>query len=134
MLEHVAALAEAERIEAKRRAELEAPAKAEKARITVEADANPDPNALTPVTVAVTLTGFPELNIDGAHPLAQEISMVAVMIGMLGVVAGIVALVLLASTTAARTGWCPPTAGTSGRSERGTTSGCGSWAPRSRSS
>ena len=38
----------------------------------------------------VTLTGFPEVNIDGAHPLAQEISMVAVMIGMLGAVAAMV--------------------------------------------
>ncbi len=49
----------------------------------------------------VTLTGFPEVNIDGAHPLAQEISMVAVMIGMLGAVAALVAMVLLASTTSA---------------------------------
>lgn len=49
----------------------------------------------------IALTGFPELNVDGAHPLAEEISMVSVMIGMLGAVSGIVAMVLLASTTSA---------------------------------
>lgn len=48
-----------------------------------------------------TFTGFPEAFVDGAHPLESEITMVSVMIGMLGVVAGVVALVLLATTTAA---------------------------------
>lgn len=51
--------------------------------------------------VGATFTGFPETFVGGAHPLEAEIAMVSAMIGMLGVVAGAVALVLLATTTAA---------------------------------
>lgn len=47
----------------------------------------------------VTMTSFPVTVPDGAHPIEEEIAQVSVMVGLLGVVAGIVALVLLASTT-----------------------------------
>ncbi len=45
-----------------------------------------------------TVMAFPETLPDGAHPIEEETVMVSFMIGGLGVVAGIVALVLLAST------------------------------------
>ena len=51
--------------------------------------------------VGATFTGFPETFVGGAHPLESEIAMVSAMIGMLGIVAGAVAMVLLATTTAA---------------------------------
>jgi len=45
-----------------------------------------------------TLTSFPEVLVDGAHPIEEDIEMISFMIGGLGVVAGIVALILLSST------------------------------------
>ena len=47
----------------------------------------------------VTLTALPIRLPGGAHPVEDSITEISTMIGMLGVVAGIVALVLLASTT-----------------------------------
>ncbi|MEM7096412.1 MAG: ABC transporter permease [Actinomycetota bacterium] len=49
----------------------------------------------------ITYTTFPELLPDGAHPIEEDLTQVSFMIGSLGVVAGIVALVLLASTASA---------------------------------
>lgn len=46
-----------------------------------------------------TYTTFPILMPDGSTPIDQDISQVSTLIGMLGVFAGLVALVLLASTT-----------------------------------
>ncbi|MEM9514733.1 MAG: FtsX-like permease family protein [Actinomycetota bacterium] len=47
----------------------------------------------------VTVTTLPEVIPAGQHPIEEDITQVSVMIGFLGIVAGIVALVLLASTT-----------------------------------
>ncbi len=52
-------------------------------------------------TNGVALTSLPVLLPGGEHPIEGEITEVAFMIGSLGVVAGIVAMVLLASTTSA---------------------------------
>jgi putative ABC transport system permease protein len=46
-----------------------------------------------------TFVDFPEYLPDGSTPIDQDIRQVSTLIGMLGVMAGIVALVLLASTT-----------------------------------
>lgn len=45
-----------------------------------------------------TFVSFPELLPDGRHPIEADLEQVSTMIGLLGVVAGIVAMVLLAST------------------------------------
>lgn len=45
-----------------------------------------------------TVTSFPDVLADGAHPIEEDITMISFMIGSLGVVAGIVALILLGST------------------------------------
>ncbi|MCO5322276.1 MAG: ABC transporter permease [Microthrixaceae bacterium] len=50
---------------------------------------------------SVALTSLPVSLPDGAHPIEEGITEVSFMIGSLGVVAGIVALVLLASTASA---------------------------------
>ena len=47
----------------------------------------------------VTLTGLPITVPDGTHPIEGAISQVSTLIGFLGIVAGLVALVLLGSTT-----------------------------------
>lgn len=47
----------------------------------------------------VALTRLPSTLPDGAHPIESEIEQVSFMIGSLGVIAGLVALVLLASTS-----------------------------------
>ncbi|TFH20591.1 MAG: ABC transporter permease, partial [Acidimicrobiales bacterium] len=47
----------------------------------------------------VTLTDLPITVPDGTHPIEDEISQVSTLIGFLGIVAGLVALVLLGSTT-----------------------------------
>ncbi len=47
----------------------------------------------------VTFTEMPVAMPDGAHPIEADISQVSTMIGFLGIVAGLVALVLLGSTT-----------------------------------
>lgn len=47
----------------------------------------------------VSLTTFPNVLPDGAHPIEEDLAQVSFMIGSLGVMAGIVALILLASTT-----------------------------------
>ena len=47
----------------------------------------------------VSLTAFPIVLPDGAHPIEEDLTQVSFMIGSLGVMAGIVALILLASTT-----------------------------------
>ena len=46
-----------------------------------------------------TFTTFPAYLPDGSTPIDQDIQQVSTLIGMLGIVAGLVALVLLASTT-----------------------------------
>ena len=48
--------------------------------------------------VGASVTSLPDTLEDGAHPIEDDITMVSFMIGSLGVVAGIVALILLAST------------------------------------
>lgn len=45
------------------------------------------------------LTAFPETRAEGTHPIDEDIANISMMIGGLGVVAGLVALILLASTT-----------------------------------
>lgn len=47
----------------------------------------------------ITLTNLPLTVPDGAHPIEAEIEQVSTLIGFLGIVAGLVALVLLGSTT-----------------------------------
>ena len=47
----------------------------------------------------VTLTDLPVAVPDGTHPIEEDISQVSTLIGFLGIVAGLVALVLLGSTT-----------------------------------
>ena len=47
----------------------------------------------------VTFSTIPTVLPDGAHPIQEDLVQVSFMIGSLGVVAGIVALILLASTT-----------------------------------
>jgi len=47
----------------------------------------------------VTLTDLPITVPDGTHPIESEITQVSTLIGFLGIVAGLVALVLLGSTT-----------------------------------
>ncbi len=47
----------------------------------------------------VTLTDLPITVPNGTHPIEEEISQVSTLIGFLGIVAGLVALVLLGSTT-----------------------------------
>ena len=54
----------------------------------------------------VAMTGdsfaaFPEVVSDGKHPVEEDLVQISTMIGLLGVVAGVVALTLLASTTTA---------------------------------
>ncbi len=46
-----------------------------------------------------TFVSFPELLPDGRHPIEADLEQISTMIGLLGVVAGIVAMVLLASTS-----------------------------------
>lgn len=46
-----------------------------------------------------TFTTFPALLPDGSTPIDEDMSQISFLIGMLGVVAGLVAMVLLASTT-----------------------------------
>lgn len=46
-----------------------------------------------------TFTTFPTLLPDGSTPIDEDMSQISFLIGMLGVVAGLVAMVLLASTT-----------------------------------
>jgi putative ABC transport system permease protein len=48
-----------------------------------------------------TFASFPDSLADGAHPIEEDIQMISMMIGFLGIVAGIVSLVLLASITSA---------------------------------
>ncbi|MGI9616234.1 MAG: ABC transporter permease [Acidimicrobiales bacterium] len=50
-------------------------------------------------TGGVSLTTFPVTLPDGAHPIEDDLTQVSFMIGSLGIMAGIVALILLASTT-----------------------------------
>jgi len=47
----------------------------------------------------VAITALPVELVGGAHPMEEGTTQISTMIGMLGIVAGIVALVLLASTT-----------------------------------
>ncbi len=47
----------------------------------------------------VTLTFLPQTIVDGVHPVEAEIEQISTLIGLLGIVAGLVGLVLLASTT-----------------------------------
>lgn len=47
----------------------------------------------------ISLTTLPVTVPDGIHPIEEEIAQVSVLIGFLGIVAGLVALVLLGSTT-----------------------------------
>lgn len=47
----------------------------------------------------VALTFLPETIPDGIHPVEAEIEQISMLIGLLGIVAGLVGLVLLASTT-----------------------------------
>ena len=47
----------------------------------------------------VSITALPLVFAGGAHPMEEGTTQISTMIGMLGIVAGIVALVLLASTT-----------------------------------
>src|SRR5262249_4466221 len=47
----------------------------------------------------VSVTALPVELVGGAHPMEEGTKQISTMIGMLGIVAGIVALVLLASTT-----------------------------------
>ncbi|MEM8620698.1 MAG: FtsX-like permease family protein [Actinomycetota bacterium] len=49
--------------------------------------------------IGVTVTSLPEVIPAGQHPVEEDIAQVSLMIGFLGIVAGLVALVLLASTT-----------------------------------
>ena len=46
-----------------------------------------------------SLTAFPETRAEGTHPIDEDLTTISMMIGGLGVVAGVVALILLASTT-----------------------------------
>ena len=47
----------------------------------------------------ISVVEFPLIVPGGTHPIEEDISMISMLIGMLGVVAGVVALVLLGSTT-----------------------------------
>lgn len=47
----------------------------------------------------ITLTYLPETITDGVHPVEADIEQISMLIGLLGIVAGLVGLVLLASTT-----------------------------------
>jgi ABC-type antimicrobial peptide transport system permease subunit len=47
----------------------------------------------------IALTHLPETIPDGIHPVEAEIEQISMLIGLLGIVAGLVGLVLLASTT-----------------------------------
>ena len=49
--------------------------------------------------VGSAFTSFPRTVPDGAHPIESDLEQISFLIGLLGVVAGVVALTLLASTT-----------------------------------
>ncbi|MEM1332427.1 MAG: FtsX-like permease family protein [Actinomycetota bacterium] len=50
-------------------------------------------------SAGISLTGLPIEVVDGRHPIEVEIEQISMLIGLLGIVAGVVGLVLLASTT-----------------------------------